>query len=358
MIITDVKAQAIELPYKDQNWKIATGSFTGARMIFVDILTDKGLVGRGCTTSGALFISGESQASVVHVIEGTFSKLLKGRSPFDMEDIIADMDREVSGNYRAKAGIDLALYDLIGKASGVPVRSLIGSSKTRPIPVMRMVSIKEPKAMANDALALVREGFKALKIKVGEGRKSDIERIKAIREAVSDSATLTVDANQSYSPKEAVEFIKGLEQLGVALVEQPVFKENIRGLAYVRERVNIPIEVDESVISMADAVRVIEAGAADFISIKLIKMGGIHRAKKIAALCEAFHLGCVVGTTPGSQMIDVVQAHFILSTPNVWWAAEVGEFVRMKEDPVSGAVIKNGCLEIPDGPGFGVKVNL
>ena len=162
MVITEVRAQAKMLPYKDQNWKIATGSFTGARMIFVDILTDEGVVGRGCTSSGALFISGESEVSVVHVIESVFSKLLKGRSPFDIEDITAEMDKVVSGNYRAKAGIDLALYDLMGKAAGVPVRSLIGNSKAKRIPVMRLVSLKEPKAMAEDAASLVREGFKAL----------------------------------------------------------------------------------------------------------------------------------------------------------------------------------------------------
>ncbi|MEI9478355.1 MAG: enolase C-terminal domain-like protein [Deltaproteobacteria bacterium] len=358
MVITEVRAQAKMLPYKDQNWKIATGSFTGARMIFVDILTDEEVVGRGCTNSGALFISGESETSVVHVIEGVVSKLLNGRTPFDIEDITASMDRAVLLNYRAKAGIDLALHDLMGKALGVPVRSLIGSSTAKRIPIMRMVSIKEPKSMANDAASLVRQGFKALKIKVGEDRRSDIERVRAIREAVSDSTTLTVDINQAYGPKDAVELIKALEQYNVALIEQPVKKEDIRGLAYVRERVNIPIEVDESVITLADAVRVIEAGAADFISIKLIKMGGIHRAKKVAALCEAFQLGCVVGTTPGSQMIDVANAHFIVSTPNIWWAAEVGEFVRMQEDPVSGATVKEGHLEVPDGPGFGVKQSL
>ena len=358
MVITEVKARPKMLPYKDQNWKIATGSFTGARMIFVDILTDEGVVGRGCTSSGALFISGESEASVVYVMESTFSKLLKGRSPFDIEDITVAMDREVSMNYRAKAGIDLALHDLMGKASGLPVRSLIGGSKAKRIPIMRLISLKEAKAMADDAAALVREGYKALKIKLGEDRRSDLDRVKAIREAVSDSAALTVDANQAYRPKDAVELINALEPYNVALIEQPVRKEDIGGLAYVRERVHIPIEVDESVVTLADAVRVIEAGAADFISVKLIKMGGIHRAKKIVTLCEAFHLGCVVGTIPGSQMIDVVNGHFISSTPNVWWAAEVGEFVRMQEDPVSGAIINDGFLEIPDGPGFGVKVNL
>jgi L-alanine-DL-glutamate epimerase-like enolase superfamily enzyme len=180
--------------------------------------------------------------------------------------------------------------------------------------------------------------------------------MKAVREVVSDKVTLAVDMNGAYRPKDAVEVIKGLEQYRVALIEQPVKREDIEGLAFVRERVRVPIEVDESIITLSDAVKVIEMGAADFISIKLLKMGGIYKAKKIASLCEAFNIGCVVGSTPGSQMVDIASSHFFVSTANVWWAAEVGEFTRMQEDPVGGAVIRDGFLEIPDGLGFGLTV--
>ena len=356
MVITEVRAKPKMLPYKESGWKIATGPLVGARMIYVDILTEEGVVGRGCTSSGAPFLSGESEASVVHIIEDVFSKLLIGKNPFDIEDIMRTLDRAALMNNRAKAGIDLALYDLMGKALGVPVRSLLGNSTSKRVPIMRLIGLKEPKSMADDAASLADQGYRALKIKVGEDLRSDIARVGGIRHAVSDDVTLTVDINQAYSPKDAVELIHALGQYGVAMIEQPVSKEDISGMAYVRERVGIPVEADESVLTIADAARVIVAKAADFISIKPIKMGGLNKAKKVAAVCEAFNVGCVVGTVAGSQLIDAANGHFIASTPNVWWAAEVGEFMRLQDDPVSGLKIVDGFLEVSDGPGFGVSI--
>jgi L-alanine-DL-glutamate epimerase-like enolase superfamily enzyme len=356
MIITEVRTRIKHLPYKDMTWKISSGAIKEAQIVFVDIVTDNGLIGNGCGFGGALFISGESEVSIANVIESVFTKLLIGRNPFDIVNIMEDLDKAVFMNYRAKAAIDLSLYDLMGKALGIPVHGLIGNSAKPRIPVMRFVGLKEPKAMANDAIDLVEQGYKALKLKLGADKESDIACAKAVCEVASDNVTLAVDMNGAYKPKDAVEVIKGLEQYRVALIEQPVKREDIEGLAFVRERVQVPIEVDESIITLSDAVKVIKMGAADFISIKLLKMGGIYKAQKIASLCEAFKIGCVVGSTPGSQMVDIASSHFFVSTANVWWAAEVGEFTRMQEDPVSGAVIKDGFLEIPDGPGFGLTM--
>ncbi|MFC1814477.1 mandelate racemase/muconate lactonizing enzyme family protein [Thermodesulfobacteriota bacterium] len=357
MVIKEVRVTPRVLPYKEKGWRIATGPIEAARTVFVRIITDDDIIGEGYTSAGAPFISGESIASIVNVTEDVFSKLLVGRDPYDIEAIMQELDKAVYMNYRAKAGIDLALHDLVGKSLEIPVQNLLGSSQRQSIPVMRLIGLKEPKAMAADAQALADQGYMAFKVKIGEDTDSDIKRVEAIRKAISSESTITVDMNGAYQPKEAVELIKALTQYDVALVEQPVKRDNIEGLVFVRQRVPIPIEVDESVISLADTARIAKLGAADFISVKLLKMGGIHKAKKIAAVCEAFGLGCVVGTTPGSQLIDIANGHFFLSTANVWWAAEIGEFVRMKDDPVSGATLKDGCLELPEGPGFGVEVD-
>lgn len=357
MIITEVRLTPKLLPYREKGWRIASGAIKEAHMIFVEIVTDVGIIGEGCTSGGAPFVGGESAASIVNIIENTFSKILIDRSPYDIEDIMAQLDRAAFMNNRAKAGIDLALHDLLGKALGLPVHSLIGSSQRQGIPVMRVVGLKEPEEMARDAGSLVGQGYKALKIKLGQDKRSDIERVKSIRDAISDKITIAVDMNCAYTPKDAIAVIKALQQYDVALVEQPVKRDNIDGLKFVRESVSVPIEADESVVTLADAARIAKSGAADFINVKLLKMGGIHKAKKIAAVCEAFGLGCVVGATPGSQLIDVASAHFFLSTANVWWAAESGEFVRMQDDPVSGVELKDGCLILPEGPGFGVRIS-
>ncbi|MFC1816027.1 mandelate racemase/muconate lactonizing enzyme family protein [Thermodesulfobacteriota bacterium] len=356
MIITEVRLTPKVLPYKGEGWRISTGPIKESRMVFVEIITDKGIIGQGCTSSGPPFISGESQESIVSIVENVFSKQLIGKSPYDVEQIMAQLDKAAYMNYRAKAGVDMALFDLIGKSLGVPVQNILGSSQRKNIPVMRLIGLKEPDDMAADAQTLVDQGYKALKIKIGENKPVDIKRVEAIRSKIPGDIALTLDLNCAYRPKEAIELMNELTQFNISLVEQPVNRDDIEGLAFVRENTRIPIEVDESVITLADAARIARLGAADFISVKLLKMGGIHKAKKIAAVCEAFGIGCVLGTTPGSQLIDIASAHFFLSTANIWWAAEIGEFIRMQDDPVSGLELKEGCLEIPEGPGFGVSI--
>lgn len=358
MKITGIRTIPRSLPYKDADeWKIAKGPIKEASMVFVEIETDSGARGQGCTSSGAPFIGGESVAGVKYMIDEVFSKHLIGKSPYDIEDIMEQLDKAAFMNLRAKAGIDLALHDLVGKILGIPVQSYTGSSQRRPIPVMRLLGLKDPNAMAKDAAALTDQGFTALKIKLAGQRDIDLKRVRVIRGSVPDGVTLTVDMNGVYKPKAAIELIGALHPYNIALVEQPVARENIEGLAFVRERVPVQIEADESAMTLTDVARIARSGGADFIGVKLVKMGGILKAKKIAAICEAFGLDCIVHSTPGSQMVDVATGHFFLSTPNVWWAAEVGEHIRMQDDPVSGAVIKNGFLEIPQGPGFGVNVN-
>jgi len=134
--------------------------------------------------------------------------------------------------------------------------------------------------------------------------------------------------------------------------------DDLEGLALVRKSVGIPIEVDESVRSLSDALNIIRLGAADFISLKPFKMGGFRVLKKILGLCEAANVKCLVGTTPGSRLIEAANVHFIVSTPYIDVACEIGEFVRMQNDPVTGLEVSNGSAKIPSGPGLGVNLNL
>jgi len=165
MRISDVRAIARSLPYEDPDWKVATGAISEARMVFVEIVSDTGVVGEGCTSSGAPFISGESVASIVNMIEAVFSKLIISRSPHDIEDIMGQLDKAAFMNYPAKAGIYLALHDLVGKILGISAQRFIGSSQKRPISVMRLIGLKEPKAITTDAAAFIDQRFKTLKIK-------------------------------------------------------------------------------------------------------------------------------------------------------------------------------------------------
>ena len=167
--------------------------------------------------------------------------------------------------------------------------------------------------------------------------------------------TIAVDFNQACSVKEAIERIEKMERYDIALVEQPVKTADFKGMAAVTKSVRPRIMADESVNTFAEAMRVIETRAADVISLKFPKMGGILKAKKIAALCGNEYL---VGTTPRSRLADAANVHLAASLRNLMLPCEIGEFERMGDNPCIGLEIVDGFVSPPPCAGLGVEVDL
>jgi L-Ala-D/L-Glu epimerase len=250
----------------------------------------------------------------------------------------------------------VALHDLAARALGVPVYQLIGGLVRESIPVLRIVALKEPDEMALNAQKLVDQGYRYLKVKIGGEPGKDVARVAAIRQQVGPDVHVTLDANQSYAPKEAIRVIRRLEPYDIDLVEQPVRADDFDGLAQVTRAVDTPIEADESAKSLTDVFRLLQMRAADSISIKLMKLGGIRNAKLAAGMCQATGVRCRVGAAVGSRIVNAACMHYIASTPNVGYACEVGEFARLLNDPAEGLEIDGGVLRVPHGPGLGVTV--
>jgi muconate cycloisomerase len=185
-----------------------------------------------------------------------------------------------------------------------------------------------------------------------------VERVQRVREAVGPEVILAVDFNQACSVKQAIQRIEKMAPYDIALVEQPVKAANIRGMAIVKKSVGARIMADESVNTIEDAMRVIDAEAADVISLKLPKMGGLLKARKVAALCEAAGVEYLVGTTPGSRLVDAANVHLAASLKDLTLPCEIGEFERMADDPCAGLEIVDGFLSPPNRPGLGIEVDL
>lgn len=355
-----IKVRAVS--YKVQNvmtgWKTSLGGHDTHELIFVRIDTDEGVFGMGIASPGAIYISGDTRANHLELINNIFGPALVGADPFELEVIIRKLDSIVKTAERAKAGVDLALHDLMGKALGIPANRLFGGVVHPHVRVNRLMGMFEPKQMAEKSKALVQKGYTALKLKAGTTLQEDVERVQRVREAVGPAVTITVDFNQACSPKEAIQRIQKMEPYDVALVEQPVKENDLKGMALVRESVQTRIMADESVRSSAEALRVIESGAADVISLKIPKMGGIFKARKVAAVCEAAGIECLVGTAPGSRLLDAANVHLAASLRELKLPCEIGEFERMANDPCSGLEIRDGFSSPPTSPGLGVEVDL
>ncbi|HXG49967.1 MAG TPA: mandelate racemase/muconate lactonizing enzyme family protein [candidate division Zixibacteria bacterium] len=358
MRITGVRAALYRAHNIITGWKVALGGRDVYDLVFVRIDADDGSTGVGLSSPGALYLTGDTAAGHLYLINEVFGPAIVGADPFDVEAIMLRLDSLAARAEPAKSGVDLALFDLMGKAAGLPACKLLGGAVRTRVRVTRLMGMYPPREMAEKVKPLVSRGCSALKLKVGTTLAEDVERVKAVREAVGPSVMIAVDFNQVCSVKEAIRRIEAMEPYDVALVEQPVKAGDVKGMAEVKKRVRTRIMADESVNTVQDALRIIEADAADVISLKLPKLGGLLKARKAAALCEAAGVEYLVGTTPGSRLIDAANVHLAASLKDLALPCEIGEFERMADDPCTGLEIVDGFLAPPARPGLGVDLDL
>jgi len=356
MKIVAAKAIPVRIPL-NHPFTIALGTLTHSNHVLVRMEDDSGRIGWGeCTTFHSVY--GYDQKSLYDVLTTYLIPAVKGYDPRNMEVLHQRMDQAMPFNLMAKCGIDLAAYDLVGKADGVPVHSLTGGKRVDRIPVTAAVGIDSPAQTAAMAEQLVAKGFNTIKIKIGLDSGKDLERVRLVRKTLGDEIKLRVDANQGYDRSTALKVLEQMEPIALEWIEQPLPDWDLEGLAMLADRLETPIALDESVYTVHDAQRAIVAGAADVINIKVPKCGGIYRSQQIAALCEQNNIPCFLGgcieTTPGTS----AQAHFYTSTPNIISAAEMeGPFCYVDDIVKDIMDIENGMIKIPEGPGFGITID-
>jgi L-alanine-DL-glutamate epimerase-like enolase superfamily enzyme len=330
--------------------------------VLVTVETDDGTLGFGEAQADIGFF-GETQEEVQAAVQDYLGPQLVGKDPFDREYLFTLIDYR--GNSCAKAGIDLALHDLIGKALGVSVSVLIGGPHKSRVPVSIEIAGGPPHAMADACMSFVAKGVRAFKPKIGFDPDSDAERLRVIRDAVGPDVSIRADANQGYNTKEAIRLCRLAEKfdLRLELLEQPVAAWDLQGMAAVRRAVDIPIEADESCYTVQDAMQIVRHQAADVLNIKLPKAGGLYAAKKIAAVAEAAGLRCVLGTAFGLGLEVAAKLHLAASTMGVVDAVEFTElglhpnFLTPPHDSALSLPLRDGCLPVPEGPGLGVELD-
>ncbi len=338
---------------QDANWRAGLPKVAGDGGLIVELISDDGVVGTGYVTEAPY--TGEVLGGIRQVLEQLLQPILLGSDPLTVPALMAKFDLAVLGYARTKSAIEVALLDLIARAQNVPLYTLLGGLYRESIPVIRIVSIKPPAEMANSAESLASEGYRSLKLKMGhDGR--DLDRVTAIRRAVGPDVTLTLDPSEGWSVKEAIGMLRRMEDLDIALVEQPVRRDDDAGMGLVRLGARTMVEGDESVDGVAAAYRLVRAGCVDRVALKTPKLGGPTKVLKVAAICEAANIGCRFSKSGESRLSSLVDMHLIAAIPNIDFACELGEFVRMSSDPTDGVEIVNGMLSVTHGPGHGASL--
>jgi L-alanine-DL-glutamate epimerase-like enolase superfamily enzyme len=337
-------------------WKTARYTKGDIEATVVGVTDELGNSGYGYMP--AMLIVGESPATAEALLHSTIVPLLREGDVVGVPDLMKKIDFAIGVNFQLKFAVEEALLDLQAKRMKTPLFNLFGGLSRREVPVMRMLGLKPPKETAAEAQGFVERGYRYVKIKIGLDDKRDIETVKITRETLGDDVFISVDANQSYAPMRAVKVLNQLESCNLIVCEQPVRRDDIRGMAFVRQNVRTPIMADEGVETAVDALRLIEAGAMDAVSIKLWKMGGYYKSREIAAVCSAANIGVHVGSTAGSQLMEAMQLHFCAVIPELFAGAEIGEFESLNDDPASGLNVTEGKLSVSNRAGLGVDIDM
>lgn len=323
--------------------------------IFVKITTDDGYIGWGEQRALPSW-SYETTESITSTIKYHITPLLLGRNPLHLNGIhnviYQTLKPAVSnGHPFAKAAVDIALHDLCGQILNVPLHILFGGKQHNTLPLSYALSIDTPKIMALKAKAL--SPCSCFKVKVEGMSEVDEERIRAIHEA-APNAKLWIDANQSYTPSNALELLKRVENINeVYCMEQPVASQDWFGMKRVREAASIPIAIDEGCFTYFDLGKIARLECADAVVLKVCKSGGLTECLKSVYVAEANAIE-LLGSGLTEAGVGFIASIHLFSTMDLVLPAELNAPVFLQTMAISGVEINDHVVTVPDGPGLGI----
>ena len=354
MKITAIHLYAIHLPLHVP-FVVSYHSYDYMPSVIVKIETDEGIVGYGEGVADE-HVTGESWEGVYHILKNTLAPVILGKNPMEIEKIHELMNQSIYGAPTAKAAIDIACFDIMGKKLQQPIYQLIGGRYHDDFPITHVLSIAEPEAMAFEAESMVEKGYRSFKMKVGTNVGIDIERIKAVRSRVGKEIAIRVDVNQGW--KNSATTLAALNQLQdcqLDWVEQPVVADDIDGMVEIKSKTVIPLMIDEGLKGSREMLEIIQKRAADKVNIKLMKCGGIYPAVKLAHQAELAGLECQVGSMVESSIGSAAGFHVAFSK-KVITSVELTGPLKFSKD-VGNLHYDVPFIRLTDRPGLGVEVN-
>jgi L-alanine-DL-glutamate epimerase-like enolase superfamily enzyme len=321
----------------------------------VKISTDEGLVGWGeeCPFSPTYMLAFPEGARAAIQVMG---RALLGADPRQIEEIHARMDGALYGHAYAKSPIDIACWDLLGQATGLPVSDLLGGTFQPRFPLYAVVGVNRPETMRGRAEQLLAEGFRRIQVKVGSGHwRLDVERVQACLEVLRDQEVVIVDANAYWRQHEAAQVVAALEDEPIYL-EQPC--RSLGECLAIRRRTARPMILDESLTDLDALLAAHAAGAMDCAMLKLSRFGGIGRIRLARDLCQQWGLAVTIEDSGGGDVVTAAMAHLAASTPSR--SLLNGSLINMlvNERIAEGTPEpSDGWAELSRRPGLGITVD-
>ena len=363
MKIARVETIPVRIPLKAERRMIsALGKHDVSDFVLVRVFTENGLEGWGEATVTPRW-SGETCRGAVAMIDDVLARVVIGCPANDIRELDRRMDAVAVGNWFAKSAIEMACWDIQGKAAGKPVFELLGGA-CRSLTIRSRFSLGayDPDRARRRAAELVAAGFTTIKVKVGVNPPEDVERVKIVRETIGPEIALTIDANGGWDVDTAIRCIRELDSCRLTLVEQPIPPGDYTGLAKVRTETGAKILADESCFDLINAQELIRHECCDAISLYPGKNGGIRKSIEIAQLAAQHGIACSIGSNLEWDLGTAAMAHFIVATPNMQVEKYPGDLLGPDYHEVSIAKnplkIAGPLTTLNQGSGLGVDVDL
>ena len=328
------------------------------KRVILRLTTDDGLVGWGECAPWEVFSGTAEQAAAA--LDLYLRPLVLGADPRDIQATLARCDKALYEHWEAKAALEMALFDLVGKAANLPVYDLLGGRVRARIPLSFSLANPDTAHDVAVAKAMCATGHFVFKVKTGfSTHANDMARLTRFRAELPANIDLRIDFNQGLEAQDAIRFCRDMESFRPTFIEQPVKRPLIHVMAAIAAAIDTPLMADESAFTAVEALRVVEARAADIVSVKLMKSGGILGGRKTNAICEAAGVPCYGGTLFEGGIALAAGTHFIAATANMSMGCEfyMPKYAFESDILIDDVAVEAGHVIVPEGAGLGVQVD-
>ncbi len=360
MKITHIELSHIAIPFATP-YKLSKtyGTLHDAHAVIFKVFTDEGIVGLGEADPMRPFTT-ETPASVMTVTRDMIAPHLIGQDPTRIAIVESTLDDIVDENLTVRGAVNMALYDIIGKANNIPIHTLLGGIRHGKLPLLFGVGSGTPEETIAVIQVQMEAGCRCFMIKMGALPIADeIKRVIAVKEQFGDEIRIIVDANQGWEVAEAIEFIDGIHGYQPDLIEQPIKRGDIEGLKRIHEHSPLLLSADESVTTVSDAATLIRENTVDVFSIKISKNGGLDKSRQIAQMADGFGLKCLMNSMLEFGITQAASLHLGCTLSNLMDIGHAyGSVLRMSDDITDfDRNISEAVVTVPSVSGLGVTID-